>query len=69
VELIDLGNRFITLLDVPVRAQASRVPLTGRLASVTTLEHGKAIHQQDYFDPWGSRSRRCRGRMWRSSAI
>jgi hypothetical protein len=50
VELIDLGNRFIMLLDVPVRAQASRVPLTGKLASVTTLEDGKAIHQQDYFD-------------------
>ena len=50
VELIDLGNRFIALYDVPMRAQASRVPLTGSLASVITLERGKAIRQQDYLD-------------------
>jgi ketosteroid isomerase-like protein len=50
VEFIDLGNRFIALYDVPTRAQASRIPLTGSLASVITLADGKAIQQQDYFD-------------------
>ena len=49
-ELIDLGDRFVVLFDVPTRAQASRVPLTGRLASVITLAAGRAIHQQDYFE-------------------
>jgi len=38
------------LLDVPVRARASGVPLTGKLASVATLAGGRVIHQQDYFD-------------------
>jgi hypothetical protein len=50
VELIDMGDRFVLLLDVPVRAQASRVPLTGKMASVITLEQGRAVRQQDYLD-------------------
>lgn len=50
VEVVDLGDRVVMLLDIPMRAQASRVPLTGRLASVATLERGRVVRQQDYFD-------------------
>jgi ketosteroid isomerase-like protein len=50
LDLLDLGDRFVMLLDVPVRARASGVPLTGKLASVATLADGRVIHQQDYFD-------------------
>jgi hypothetical protein len=50
VEVVDLGDRVVMLLDIPVRAQVSRVPLTGRLASVATFERGRVICQQDYFD-------------------
>jgi hypothetical protein len=50
LELIDMGDRLVLLYDAPVRAQASGVPWTGRLASVTTLKKGRVIHQQDYLD-------------------
>jgi ketosteroid isomerase-like protein len=50
LELIDLGDRYVILLEAPVRAQASSVPLTGKLATVTTLANGRVISQQDYFD-------------------
>ena len=48
MELIDMGDRLVMLYDVPVRARASGVPLTGKLASVTDLAKGRAIRQQDY---------------------
>jgi ketosteroid isomerase-like protein len=50
LDLIDLGDRMVMLYDAPVRAQASGVLLTGRLASVATLTKGRVIRQQDYFD-------------------
>ena len=50
LELIDMGDRVVMLFDAPLRARASGVPLTGKLASVATLENGRVIHQQDYLD-------------------
>ena len=50
LELIDMGDRLVMLFDAPVRARASGIPLTGKLASVATLADGRVIHQQDYFD-------------------
>jgi hypothetical protein len=50
LELIDMGDRLVMLLDAPLRAQASGVRLTSKLASVATLANGRVIHQQDYFD-------------------
>jgi ketosteroid isomerase-like protein len=50
LELIDMGDRLVMLMDVPVRARSSGVPLTGKLASVATLANGMVIRQQDYFD-------------------
>jgi hypothetical protein len=49
MELIDMGDRLVMLFDAPVRARASGVLLTGKLASVATLANGRVIHQQDYF--------------------
>jgi hypothetical protein len=50
LELIDMGDRLVMLYDAPVRARASGVLLTGKLASVATLANGRVVHQQDYFD-------------------
>ena len=50
VELIDLGERIVTLADGRMRAQASGVPLTNAYASVSTLQDGRVIHLQEYYD-------------------
>ena len=50
LELIDMGDRLVLLYEAPVRAQASGVPWTGKLASVTILAKGRVIRQQDYMD-------------------
>jgi hypothetical protein len=50
LELIDMWDRLVLLYDAPLQARASGVPLTGKLASVVTLEKGRVIHQQDYTD-------------------
>jgi ketosteroid isomerase-like protein len=36
--------------DVPMRAQASGVPLTEAFAIVSTLKDGMVIRHQEYFD-------------------
>jgi hypothetical protein len=50
VELIDLGDRIVLLAALPVRAQASGVPVTGKIATVSVLKQGRAIHVQGYLD-------------------
>jgi ketosteroid isomerase-like protein len=50
LEVIDLGTQVVTLFNVPTRAQASGVPLTGKWATVATLKHGKVIRDQVYLD-------------------
>jgi ketosteroid isomerase-like protein len=50
VELIDLGDRMVMLATVPMRAQASGVPLTETFAYVTTWKDGKVIRLQEYYD-------------------
>ncbi len=49
-ELIDLGDRFVLLADMPMRAQASGVALAQKYAGVSTLKHGRVIRQDDYLD-------------------
>jgi ketosteroid isomerase-like protein len=49
-ELIDLGDRVVLLADMPMRAQASGVPLTQTYAGVSTLKHGRVIRQDDFLD-------------------
>jgi ketosteroid isomerase-like protein len=50
VELIDTGERLVVLADVPMRAQASGVPLTEAFALVLTLKDGRVIRQDEYYD-------------------
>jgi ketosteroid isomerase-like protein len=50
VELIDLGERIVMLADGRMRAQASGVPLAEAFALVTTLEDGRMVRLQEYYD-------------------
>ena len=50
VELIDLGDRVVLLADLRARGQASGLPFTGTIATVSELRHGKAIRVRAYFD-------------------
>jgi ketosteroid isomerase-like protein len=50
VEVIDLGERIVMLGDVPMRAQASGIALTEPFALVSTLEDGRVIRHQEYYD-------------------
>jgi ketosteroid isomerase-like protein len=49
-ELIDLGDRIVMLADMPMRAQASGVPLAEAYAGVVTLRDGMVIRWRDYLD-------------------
>ena len=49
-EIIDLGDRFVLLADMPMRAQASGVPLAQTYAGVSTLRDGLVARQDDYLD-------------------
>lgn len=49
-ELIDLGDRFVLLADMPMRAQASGIPLAQTYAGVSTLKGGRVIRQQDFLN-------------------
>jgi ketosteroid isomerase-like protein len=49
-ELIDLGDRLVLLADMPMRAQASGVPLAGTYAGVMTLRNGRVIRQDDFLN-------------------
>lgn len=48
VEVIDLGDRFVVLYNMAVRARASGVQLIGEMATVAVLTDGKTIRQHDY---------------------
>jgi ketosteroid isomerase-like protein len=50
VKVIDLGDGFLMLAYVRMRAQASGVPLTEEYAYVATLSDGGVIRLQEYFD-------------------
>ena len=50
VELIDLGQRIVILADGEMRAQASGVPLANAFAVIATLEDGRFIRLQEYYD-------------------
>ena len=49
-ELIDLGDRMVMLGQLPVRGQASGVPITEKLAYVFTLKDLLVIRQEEYLD-------------------
>jgi hypothetical protein len=47
-ELIDLGDRFVILADMPMRAQTSGVPLAESYATVTTLAGGSSVSRTSW---------------------
>jgi ketosteroid isomerase-like protein len=49
-ELIDMGDRFVLLADMPMRAQASGVALAETYACVSALKDGRVIRQQDFLN-------------------
>jgi ketosteroid isomerase-like protein len=49
-ELIDLGDRVVLLADLAGRAQASGVPFTGKIATVSTLRRGRATRVQMFLN-------------------
>jgi ketosteroid isomerase-like protein len=50
VELIDLGDPVVLLAELPIRAQASGVPLSGEIATVSLLKDGRASRVHAYLD-------------------
>ena len=50
VEMIDLGDRIVLLADLPTTGTASGVPVTGKIATVSTVEHGRVIGVDMYMD-------------------
>ena len=49
-ELVDAGDRIVLLADLRARGQASGIPLSGTIATVSFLKHGNATHVQAFFD-------------------
>jgi ketosteroid isomerase-like protein len=49
-ELIDMGDQLVLLADMPMRAQASGVPLAERYGTVATVQDGMIIRQRDFLD-------------------
>jgi ketosteroid isomerase-like protein len=49
-KLIDMGDRVVLLADMPMRAQASGIPLAQTYAGVSTLKDGRVIRQRDFLD-------------------
>jgi ketosteroid isomerase-like protein len=49
-ELIDLGDRVVVLADMPMRAQASGVPLSQKYCSVWTFRDGLVVEVRDFLD-------------------
>jgi ketosteroid isomerase-like protein len=47
-ELIDLGDRLVILGNMPMRAQASGIPLAEKYGTVATLRDGLVVRQQDF---------------------
>jgi hypothetical protein len=48
VELIDAGDRMVMLADLAVRTQTGGVPFTGKIATVSVLENGRATRVEAY---------------------
>ena len=49
-EIVDLADRMVILATVPMRAQASGVPLTESFAYVSTIRDGLVVRMQEYYD-------------------
>ena len=49
-ELIDLGDRFVVLADMPMQAQASGIALAETYGSIWTLKDGQIAEVRDFLD-------------------
>jgi ketosteroid isomerase-like protein len=49
-ELIDMGDQLVLLADMPMRAQASGIPLAEQYATVATVQDGMIIRQRDFLN-------------------
>ena len=49
-EVIDLGDRVVTLAQMPAQAHSSGVPVIGAFASVSTIKDGSVVCQEQYRD-------------------
>ena len=49
-ELIDMGNQLVLLADMPIRAQASGIPLAESYGTVATIQDGTIIRQRDFLN-------------------
>jgi ketosteroid isomerase-like protein len=49
-ELIDMGDQLVLLADMPMRAQASGIPLAEQYATVATVQDGRIIRQRDFLN-------------------
>jgi ketosteroid isomerase-like protein len=49
-DLIDAGEHFVVLADVPMRAQASGIELTESFALVSTVKDGLIFRIHEYYD-------------------
>jgi ketosteroid isomerase-like protein len=49
-ELIDIGDRLVLLAEMPMRAQASGIPLAQTYATVATIKDGAIISQRDFLN-------------------
>ncbi len=50
-EVVDAGDRFVLIADMPMRAQASGVTLDQVYAGVSTFRGGRVVRQDDFLDP------------------
>jgi ketosteroid isomerase-like protein len=49
-ELIDMGDQLVLLADMPMRAQASGIPLAEQYATVATVQDGMIVRQRDFLN-------------------
>ncbi len=49
-ELIDMGDQLVLLADMPMRAQASGIPLAEQYGTVATLQDGMIVSQRDFLN-------------------
>jgi SnoaL-like domain len=49
-DMVDLGDRIVLLANLPTTGTASRVPVTGKIATVSTLDHGRVSGVDMYLD-------------------
>jgi len=50
VEMIALGDRVVLLADMSATGEASGIPFTGKVATISVLKDGMVVRVQAYLD-------------------